>query len=101
MKHGKLPKNPSAQFKATIMDFDVPYEKSAPLTSHFHHVIQKFIKNSILCHLPFLNYCGRHKHSFACFFCVFTGCHGNQVPFLIFLMFLQLTIIQVFCLSTF
>ena len=61
----------------------------------------KLIKNSILCHLPFLRYFGRHKHSFARLLNVFPGCHGNQVPFLMFLMFLQLTMIQVLCPSTF
>ena len=40
MKHWKLPKNPSTQFKATIMDFHISYEKSAPLKPKLH-VIQK------------------------------------------------------------
>ena len=43
MKQGKLPKNPSAQFKATIMDFYKSYEKPAPLKSQLH-VIQKTYK---------------------------------------------------------
>ena len=33
MKHGKLTKNPSAQSKATFMDFHISYEKSDPLKS--------------------------------------------------------------------
>ena len=48
MKHGKLPKNPSAQFKATIMDFHISYEKSAPLKSQLH-VIQKTYKKNQSC----------------------------------------------------
>ena len=65
MKHGKHPKN----------------------LLHLNHnsmSFKKLIKNSVLCHLPFLKYFGRHKHSFARFFGVFPGCHGNQVPFLFF-----------------
>ena len=33
MKHGNLSKNPSAQFKATIMDFHIFYRQSAPVTA--------------------------------------------------------------------
>ena len=53
MKHGKLPKNPSAQFKAFIMDFHVSYEKSAPLKSKLH-VIQKTYKKLNLVPFTFL-----------------------------------------------
>ena len=53
MKHGKLPKNPSAQFKATIMDFHISYEKSAPLKSQLY-VIQKTYKKLNLMPLTFL-----------------------------------------------
>ena len=82
MKHGNLSKNPSAQFKATIMDFHISYGQSAPLTAPSHS------KNLIFGHLPFLRYFGQHKRSFPRFFGVFPDCHDNQVPFLVFFMFL-------------
>ena len=53
MKHGKLPKNPSAQFKATIMDFLISYEKSTPFKSQLD-VIQKTYKKLNLAPFTFL-----------------------------------------------
>ena len=53
MKQGKLLKNPSTQFKATIMDFHISCEKSAPLKSQLH-VIQKTYKKLNLVSFTFL-----------------------------------------------
>ena len=86
MKHVKLLKNPSAQFKATIMDFHISYEKSAPLKSQIH-VIQKKLEKTQSCAI-YLSWDILASINFAYFFGVFLGCHGNQV---IFFMFLQLT----------
>ena len=79
MKHGKLPKDPSVQFKATIMDFHISYEKSAPLKSKIH-VIQKKLGKTQSCAI-YLSWDILASINFAHFFGVFFGCHGKQVFF--------------------
>ena len=92
MKHEKLPKSPSAQFKATIMDFLISYEKSTSFKSQLH-VIQKTYKKLNLAPFTFLEIFWPAQTQFWLLFCVFPGCHGNQVPFLFFFIFLQLKMI--------